>query len=209
MSHIDATMARIQEIEARLLGYQDPENFAPSTARLSRAASQVQGTGASTPQSRMPFPIALGKATGQISIQKMAEGNGGAPLSPYIEGLINRYSAQNGLSPNLVRAVIHQESDGNPKDTSNKGAMGLMQLMPEDVKEYGITNAYDEEQNIRVGTQILGKLVKQYQGNLPLALAAYNAGAGAVAKYNGIPPYSETQNYVHKIMQSLGMNDKE
>lgn len=82
--------------------------------------------------------------------------------------------------------------------------MGLMQLMPEEVQEFGVTDPFDPEQNIAAGTRLLAGLLRKFNGSLPLALAAYNAGAHAVQKYNGIPPYPETQNYVRRILGMLG-----
>ena len=119
------------------------------------------------------------------------------------DGLIEKYAAQNGLSPALVRAVIKVESDGNPRCVSSAGAMGLMQLMPDNVKEAGISDPFDPEQNVMAGTKQLGGLLKQYGGNLDLALAGYNAGPGNVRKYGGIPPFTETQNYVKRVRAAM------
>jgi soluble lytic murein transglycosylase-like protein len=123
---------------------------------------------------------------------------------PEIEALIQKYSALRGLDPDLVRAVIQVESDGNPRAISHKGAMGLMQLMPEEVKGYGIHDPFDPEQNIAGGTRQLAEKLKLFNGDIALALAAYNAGTGAVRKYGGIPPYPETQNYVRRVLELLG-----
>jgi soluble lytic murein transglycosylase-like protein len=96
------------------------------------------------------------------------------------------------------------ESGGNPNSVSRKGAMGLMQLMPGSASTYGAQNPFDPEQNIDAGSHELSDLMSEFGGNLDLALAAYNAGAGAVRQYGGVPPYSETQNYVRKIRSLLG-----
>lgn len=117
-----------------------------------------------------------------------------------INNLIDVYSAKNGLDTDFVRAVVKQESGFNEKATSRCGAMGLMQLMPGTAKSLGVENPYDAEQNVQGGTKMLANLLKTYGGNKELALAAYNAGGGAVKKYGGIPPYQETQNYVKSIM---------
>ena len=108
------------------------------------------------------------------------------------------------LPSHLVRAVIQQESGGNIRSTSAVGAKGLMQLMPETAAGYGVQDAYDPEQNISAGTRHLAGMLKEFKGDIPQALAAYNAGAGAVRKYGGVPPYSETQQYVQKIMGMMG-----
>ena len=121
-----------------------------------------------------------------------------------IDKLIDKYSEQNNLDPNFVKAVVKQESGFNPNATSHCGAMGLMQLMPATAQGLGVTNAYDAEQNIYGGTKYLKGLMDRFDNNKELALAAYNAGPNAVKKYNGIPPYRETQNYVKNVMASYG-----
>jgi soluble lytic murein transglycosylase-like protein len=109
-----------------------------------------------------------------------------------------------GVDPVLVQALIQVESNYNPRSRSSKGAMGLMQIMPSVAKEYRVRNAYDPAANIDAGVRKLKSLIESMEGNLSLALAAYNAGAGAVAKFKGIPPYRETQNYVSRIMALVG-----
>ncbi len=127
--------------------------------------------------------------------QQTASGN--------VDGLVEKYAAQNGLEPSLVRAVIKTESDGNPRCVSRAGAMGLMQLMPDNVKEAGISDPFDPEQNIAAGTKQLAGLMAQYHGNLDLALAGYNAGPGNVRKYGGVPPFTETQNYIRRVRAAM------
>jgi soluble lytic murein transglycosylase-like protein len=113
--------------------------------------------------------------------------------------IIEKYADKHGVDPTLVRAVIQVESDFNPNCVSNKGARGLMQLMPDTAKRYGVTKIHDPEQNIRGGVRYLAYLLELF-GDKPRALAAYNAGEGAVLKYGGIPPYDETSTYVVRAM---------
>lgn len=116
------------------------------------------------------------------------------------DAVIDRYSVQYGVDPVLVRAVIQIESDFNPRCVSNKGARGLMQLMPETARRYGVSSIFDPEQNIRGGVRYLCDLLEMFHNDVPRALAAYNAGEGAVLKYAGIPPYSETTTYVKRAL---------
>lgn len=100
----------------------------------------------------------------------------------------------------LLKAIAKAESNFNPSDTSSAGAMGIMQLMPNTAKELGVTNAYDARQCIMGGAHYIADKIKSYDGDLTLALAAYNAGSGNVKKYGGVPPFTETQNYIKKVL---------
>lgn len=122
-----------------------------------------------------------------------------APESDAYEDLIVRHSSEHNVSADLVRAVIQVESGFNPLARSIKGAMGLMQLMPATARALGVTNAFDPAENIRAGVAYLGRLLDRYNSNLELALAAYNAGPEAVARYGAVPPYRETRNYVQRV----------
>ena len=117
-----------------------------------------------------------------------------------INKLIDEYSQKYGLDSDFVKAVVKQESGFNEKATSKCGAMGLMQLMPGTAKALNVNDPYNARDNIEGGVKYLKGLMDRFGGDMKLALAAYNAGPNAVKKYNGIPPYNETQNYVKNIM---------
>jgi soluble lytic murein transglycosylase-like protein len=123
-------------------------------------------------------------------------------LTPRLESLIGKYARLYGVDPCLVRAVMRHESDFNPTAVSPKGAQGLMQLMPGTAALMGVGNPFDPEQNIAGGVGYLRFCLNRFQQNVPLALAAYNAGPDSVAKYGTIPPYPETQTFVSNVMGS-------
>ena len=113
---------------------------------------------------------------------------------------IDRHSEAQSLDPKLVRAMIQVESGYNQRARSQKGAMGLMQLMPATASLYRVENPYDADDNVRGGTRYLRYLVDKFAGRLDLAVAAYNAGPGAVQRYGGVPPYRETKDYVRRVL---------
>lgn len=117
--------------------------------------------------------------------------------------LVAEASQQYHVRPELVQAVIDAESHGDPSAISRAGAQGLMQLMPGTSSEYGVFNAFDPHANVDAGTHYLADLLRRYRGNTRLALAAYNAGPGAVAAAHGIPPFGETQAYVARVTAAL------
>jgi hypothetical protein len=123
--------------------------------------------------------------------------------TPFGEIIVSMARAH-GVDPMLVRAVIEVESNYRPRARSHKGAMGLMQLMPATARQYDVKNPYDPRANIAAGVMHLKTLIDRW--GVELALAAYNAGEGAVKKFNGIPPYRETRNYVARILSLAGLN---
>jgi soluble lytic murein transglycosylase-like protein len=122
-----------------------------------------------------------------------------APAAEVIDGMIDRISEQQGVDPELVRAVARAESNYNPRAVSSRGALGVMQLRPETAKRFGVVNVWDPHQNIEGGVKFLKFLSGMFPNNLPYVLAAYNAGENAVVKHRGIPPFPETRAYVRKI----------
>jgi soluble lytic murein transglycosylase-like protein len=127
-----------------------------------------------------------------------------SPRAAAFDEVIEAHATAQGVSPDLVRAVIQVESAFNPQAVSSKGAMGLMQLMPATARELGVVNPFLPEENIRGGVAYLRQLLDKYDRNVELALAAYNAGPGSVAKYGTVPPYRETQAYVKKVTGASG-----
>jgi soluble lytic murein transglycosylase-like protein len=176
---LDAAMSRIGEIralEATLVQAPVSATPAPAAQPFSQVLAQAQ-TGAST--SGLPAQA--------------------QQFLPQIQQAADKY----GVDPALISAVIQQESGFNPQATSSSGAAGLMQLMPATAQGLGVTDPYDPAQSIDAGARYLRGQLDRYHGDVRLALAAYNAGPGAVAQYGGVPPYPETQRYVAAVLQNM------
>jgi soluble lytic murein transglycosylase-like protein len=147
-------------------------------------------------------------ASGERTIIGESEIDTARRLSPSLLGVpdrelaghIDRYARSHRLEPKLVQAVMQVESGYNRRALSNKGAIGLMQLMPDTARELRVQDPWDVEQNIRAGAEYLRQLVDRFQGRLHHALAGYNAGPGAVERWRGIPPYRETRDYVQRVL---------
>jgi soluble lytic murein transglycosylase-like protein len=143
----------------------------------------------------------LGRDSTQSANAKIVAANFGhsAATTGDIDSAIEEAAARHNVDPNLVRAVVKVESNFNPNAVSRKGAMGLMQLMPSTARQLNVKNPFDPAQNVDAGVRHLKQLLESYGGDVKLTLAAYNAGAGAVARSAGVPHYAETQNYVKRI----------
>jgi soluble lytic murein transglycosylase-like protein len=147
--------------------------------------------------------------TGQVVQGEAADsGNTDVPGKVDLDVLIRRLSERYGLPPELVRAVIRQESAYDPFAVSVKGAQGLMQLMPGTARRFGVQDVFDPAENVLGGVKYLRFLLDRYEGDTRLALAAYNAGEGAVDRYSGVPPYAETRDYVERIAGKPRSQDK-
>ena len=212
----DAIQARLEaSFEAVLAGLQ-PAQQPPALPPVPQA-HLVAASG--TPYSATTFGVASGPLltyapgvtppTGLPSPSLAVGGLGAVPPSsaapagavgPHLEPLIGEMSAKYDVPAWLVRNVIRQESGGNVNARSPVGAMGLMQLMPGTAAELGVTDAYDPRQNVEGGTRYLRRMLDMFHGDVEKAVAAYNAGPGAVQRHGGVPPYAETQGYVRRIL---------
>ena len=149
---------------------------------------------------RVLAPVSAAPVSGPIPIPADVPSSGNQD----IDRIIFDTAEREGVDPRFVHAVIWQESRYDANAHSHAGAVGLMQLMPAAAERFGCHDRSDPAENIAAGTKYLGWLLKRFSGNVELALAGYNAGEGSVDKYNGIPPYTETQNYVKIISQRYG-----
>jgi soluble lytic murein transglycosylase-like protein len=153
----------------------------------------------------------MSRLLGVFSLLALACGCAGGSYLPYaarsldpatLDSLVTYASQSNGVPAGLVRAVMMAESAGNPSAISVAGAQGLMQLMPGTSASCGIANPFDPTANIQCGAGYLRSLLRRYHNNVTLAVAAYNAGPGAVDRYHGVPPYAETRAYVVRVLDA-------
>lgn len=187
-----AVSQRISEITGapqQMPGLPGNTGNTPSFASLVQSAIATQGANDPGSAGTLDSDTALAGARAVVPPQQ-------------IDRLVGANAANFGVDPALIKAIIANESGFNANATSNVGAQGLMQLMPGTANGLGVTNAYDPAQNVWGGTKYIKGLLDRFNGDPRLAVAAYNAGPGAVEKYNGVPPYAETQNYVQNVLAS-------
>jgi soluble lytic murein transglycosylase-like protein len=182
---------------SRSEGRWKPVRPTPSAMRAARsAAAEVSEFLSAAPLRDQAAPAEPG-----ISPDNREFLRGRAMSSRELDGIIEEAAHRHNVDTNLVRALIKVESNFNPRAVSNRGAMGLMQLMPATARSLNVSNPFDPQQNVDAGVRHLRGLLDNYQGDVVLSLAAYNAGSGAVARNHGVPPYAETRKYVRKITE--------
>lgn len=171
---------------------------APQSAAVNNTAA-YSGSSAGISSDTNTYNAAASGASGISSSSVKLEASG-LSCSADLDAIFNEAASKYGVDAKFLKAIAKCESDFSTECTSRSGAMGIMQLMPQTAASLGVTNAYDPYQNIMGGARYISEKLTQYNGDKSLALAAYNAGSGNVAKYGGIPPFKETQNYVAKVM---------
>ncbi len=171
--------------------------------QITGAPVQLPGLPEATPEAGSFAAMLQSQMAAQGSPVDSAAPNAPAMVPPaQIDALVNENAQSQEVDPALIKAIIANESGFNANATSNVGAQGLMQLMPGTASGLGVTDAYDPAQNVAGGTKYIKGLLDRFNGDVRLAVAAYNAGPGAVEKYGGVPPYAETQNYVQNVLAS-------
>ncbi len=188
---VQAASARVQQIQALIARTQAGALGLPTTATVASAPATSMAPSAS--------PTAFASMLQAASATPSTTGPGAAQASSY-DPLIEQAALRNGVDPAILHGLIQQESGFDPSSTSSAGAMGLTQLMPGTASSLGVANPLDPAESIEGGARYLKQMLDSFSGNTAEALAAYNAGPGAVSKYGGVPPYAETQSYVSKVL---------
>lgn len=172
------------ETVQKMLGFNPQPNIPAANAATVSSTQSTETAALSVPSSDAQ------------SVSASVSASSATDLDAYFEEAAQKYN----VDVKLLKAIAHAESNYNPNATSSSGAMGVMQLMPSTAKSLGITDAYNARDNIMGGAKVISDHLSRYDGDLSLALAAYNAGSGNVAKYGGVPPFTETQNYIKKVL---------
>ena len=200
---VTAAMAIDALVSASNSGQADPQlvqNFFNQNGINIHLSAGQASSGASPYQSGTDSTAAGSAVSGSYHQTSAGYSNSGdLACSNQLESIFEEAAEKYNIDIKLLKAVAKTESDFNPNATSSAGAMGIMQLMPCNVEEYNVSNAYDPYENIMAGANQLSGLLSYYNDDLTLALAAYNAGSGNVRKYGGVPPFKETQNYIVKV----------
>ena len=198
MEDMYATMSRINQIRERFnLNGSEKQDETTADAAMPKAQSQSFASLVDTASS-----------VTEKGMSSAARGRGAMSIDE-INLLAEKEAKKAGVSASLVKAVIQNESAYDPDAISSKGAMGLMQLMPKTAESLGVTDPFSPEENIRGGVSLLKNLLSAYKGDYQKAVAAYNAGKGAVDKYNGSVPYAETQNYVKNVINTISSQNED
>lgn len=172
------------------------------------AAAEVRALVARTPLTPLPTSARSESPFAEFSSPDTRGMTAGHRITQaQVDAAIAAAAAKHNVDPNLVRSIIQVESNFNPHAVSRKGAMGLMQLMPATARDLNVTNPFDVEQNVDAGTRHFKGLLDNFNGDVSKSLAAYNAGAGAVTRHGGVPPYAETRDYVKKITRLYGQDN--
>jgi len=199
-----SVMRRINEIRSRFMNMRHNQQTADAARRVQRSnAEQPTGFDRET-EARLREFSRLRRS--EFPLQAMNQATDANMSRDEIEVMAREYADASGVPPSLVNAVIEAESSYNPRAVSPRGAMGLMQLMPDTARDLGVENPFSPEQNIRGGVALLQRLLQRYNGDYTRALAAYNAGEGAVDRYNGVPPFEETRQYVNRVINAYRRN---
>ena len=182
---------------------------------LEKIDSLSKSFGAMAPRKGHRQQQTFANALNAATKQEVSVGTTGIPASDLagniktdVNALIEKYSMQHGLQPEVVRQLIIVASNNNPQAVGANGNLGLMQLQPQVFRESGYNDPFDPEQNIMAGTQHLSNMLQRNGGSLPLALAAYNTDPATVKRFGGVPPFADTQSFVGQILTGLGQTEK-